>query len=174
MGYRGCGKSTIGRLISDRSGIELIDTDHLITLRAKKSIRDIFESEGEARFRDLESEVLEDAARWPGDRVLSTGGGIVLRGSNRSLLRLAGDVRVYLQADARTLFYRIESDPSTVETRPALTPLGGSIDEIQAMLQRRDPLYREVATHVLDARLDRNELVEAILKDSVPLPRMGG
>lgn len=164
LGYRGCGKTTVGRLLAGRTGVELIDTDHLISLRARKSIREIFEADGEARFRDLESAVLEDVARWPGSRVLSTGGGIVLRESNRNLLRACGNVRVYFEADARTLFDRIRSDPSTIESRPALTALGGSIEEIETMLQKRDPLYREVATHVLDARLNVDQLVESILK----------
>jgi len=164
LGYRGCGKTTVGRLLADRAGIELIDTDQLISMRTRKSIRDVFEMEGESRFRDLEAAVLEDAARWPGSRVLSTGGGIVLRESNRSLLRSCGKLRIYLQADAAVLWNRIQSDPTSNDNRPALTALGGSIEEIASMLQVRDPLYREVATHVLDARTDRIELMQAILK----------
>ncbi|HQY87655.1 MAG TPA: shikimate kinase [Tepidisphaeraceae bacterium] len=164
IGYRGSGKTTVGRKLADRAGVELIDTDEIVVRRAGKSIREIFESDGEVAFRDLESSVLEDAARWLENRVLSTGGGIVLRESNRNLLRLAGNIRIYLEADAQTLFARIHADPSTNESRPALTALGGSVEEVRSMLEKRDPLYREVSTHVLDARLDSDELVESILK----------
>jgi shikimate kinase len=151
LGARGSGKTTVGRIIASRLSIEFIDVDDLIVARAGKSIRDIFAQDGQPRFRDIEAEVLADALRWLGDRVISLGGGTVLRDENRDLLNRSSAYRYYLRADAETLHARIAADPRTVETRPALTAYAGSVEEVRQLLTIREPLYREVMTRELDA-----------------------
>jgi shikimate kinase len=84
--------------------------------------------------------------------VLATGGGVVLRETNRRLLQGAGLV-VWLTADADTLAARMQRDPNTADRRPALA--GGGMKEIEDILTQRDPLYREVANLVVST-VDRS------------------
>lgn len=150
LGYRGSGKTSVGRELALRLGIECVDTDDLIVLRAGMTIREIFERRGEPHFRDLEAGVLDDALRWLGDRVIATGGGIVLRERNRSLLERSGAHRVYLRGDPELLHERISGDAATTASRPALTNLGGSVEEVRQLLAQREPLYRAVMTAEID------------------------
>ena len=91
VGMPGCGKSTAGRLFAERTGRQFVDTDHEIVRAAGKSIPDIFAMDGEAAFRDLETKVL---AEWTkqSSLVIATGGGAVIRGENRRLMRQNGVV----------------------------------------------------------------------------------
>ena len=149
IGYRGSGKTSVGRRLAERRGFAFVDADAELVRRAGRSIRDIFEQQGEGAFRDLESAVLDDVLKLPA-AILSLGGGVILREANRKRLIESGLARVYLRADAQTLHDRIHADPATAANRPALTHLGGGVEEIQTLLAAREPLYREVATHELD------------------------
>ena len=149
IGYRGSGKTTVGRHLAGRLGLPFVDADEELVRDAGRSIKDIFASDGEAAFRDAEAAVLVALLAGPA-AVLSLGGGVVLREANRAALRSAGGTRVYLYADVDTLHARIHADPLTAANRPALTHLGGGVEEIRSLLAARDPLYRAVATHVLD------------------------
>jgi shikimate kinase len=164
LGYRGSGKTTVGLKLADRLWCEFVDTDQEIVRRAGKSIKDIFAQDGEALFRDLESQVLADVLKRESD-VISCGGGVVLRESNRELLRNSQHSRVYLRCEPEVLHKRIESDPTTAATRPALTSLGGGIEEIRTLMQQREPLYREVMTTELEVtNLDIDEVVVRVTK----------
>ena len=87
VGMPGSGKSTVGRHLAQRLGVPFIDLDHQLEQVLKTSIRQFFEAEGEARFRDIEAQVLAEVTARPGGMVLSTGGGAVLRPENRQVLR---------------------------------------------------------------------------------------
>ena len=91
VGLPGSGKTTVGRQLARRLAIPFVDSDHAIESRLGCSVREYFEREGEARFRDIESEVLNDLSRNHSG-VLSSGGGSVLRAENRQLLRERGHV----------------------------------------------------------------------------------
>ena len=147
IGYRGTGKSTVARILAHRLGWEWTDADVEIELLAGKSIKAIFEDDGEEAFRDLESAVAKELTQR-NPLVLALGGGAVLREENRKLLRAAGPV-VWLTATPETLAARIAADTSTSERRPNLTSHGG-ITEIIAMLDKRTPLYRDCASLVVD------------------------
>lgn len=161
IGYRGSGKSTVGPLLADRLGYACVDADTRLQRREGRTIKDIFDRDGEPAFRDLESELLKDLVA--GDRqVLALGGGVVLRRENRDVLRNAGFV-VWLAAEVDTLRERIEADAATATARPNLTASGGR-DEIVALLAQREPLYRACADLVLDTtHASPEELVEAII-----------
>src|SRR5262245_14443378 len=105
IGYRGSGKSAVARALSRRWNCACIDADEELERRAGKTIRQIFQDDGEADFRDRESAVLADLARRH-DVVVATGGGVVLRPENRKLLR-RGRV-VWLTAPAETLWRRMQ------------------------------------------------------------------
>ena len=89
VGLPGSGKTTVGRQLARRLAIPFVDSDHAIENRLGCSVREYFEREGEARFRDIESEVLNDLSQTHAG-VLSTGGGSVLRPENRQCLRERG------------------------------------------------------------------------------------
>jgi shikimate kinase len=141
IGPRGSGKTTIARLLAQRLGWEWVDADELLEARFGKSIRRIFEEEGEAGFRDKESAILADLCGRR-DCVVSTGGGVVVREANRMLLRASGWV-VWLTADADTLWRRLQDDDGSADRRPMLT-VGGRA-EIEHLLGVREPWYRECA-----------------------------
>jgi shikimate kinase len=148
IGYRGCGKTTIGRRLADRLWWPFIDTDDLVVKKAGKSIADIFEQHGEKRFRDLEAEAVKEVAKLQ-EHVISLGGGAILRQENIDVLRRNEHKIVYLRCEAGELYKRIMSDPNTAANRPNLTPVGG-IEEIRRLLAEREPLYRSAMTAELD------------------------
>jgi shikimate kinase len=147
VGYRGSGKTTVGRHLAERFGCAFCDTDEVIITRAGKTIAQIFAEGGEASFREMESEALSQVLGC-GRAVVGTGGGIILRPANRALMKVAGGV-VYLQCSPEELFRRIQQDGKSAANRPSLSKLGGSLDEVREILAAREPLYREVADHVV-------------------------
>lgn len=148
IGYRGAGKTTVGRLLAHRLGYAFVDTDPLIAERAGKSIAAIFAEDGESAFRELEAAVIAEAAARS-HTVLSAGGGAVLRHDNRRRLRARGTV-FWLAADAETLWERIRTDPETAIARPPLTEAGG-LEEVRRLLAKREPHYRRCAHYRIDA-----------------------
>jgi shikimate kinase len=142
IGFRGSGKSTVGRLLADRLGWTFLDADVELERRAGRTIAELFAAEGEAGFRDRESALLGELAGLR-EHVIATGGGVVLSPANRQRLRDSGHC-IWLTGDPTTLFQRLQGDASTRDRRPALTALPGP-DEVEQLLQAREPLYREVA-----------------------------
>jgi shikimate kinase len=142
IGYRGTGKSTVGRLLAARLGWGFIDADERLEAAAGKSIADVFVTEGEAGFRDRESAVLAEVCRLT-NHVVATGGGVVLRPQNRELLKAAGFV-AWLTATPEAIWERLQSDPTTAGRRPNLTARGG-VEEVRHLFAVREPFYREVA-----------------------------
>jgi shikimate kinase len=149
IGYRGSGKTTIGKKLADRLWLKFVDTDAMIIAAAGKTIREIFESAGEEKFRDLETQAVGDACGLA-DHVIALGGGAVLREENREIIKNSKLKRIYLRCDPQILFQRISSDPQTSANRPSLTHLGGNVEEIRKLLAVREPLYRQVMSSELD------------------------
>ncbi len=149
IGYRGCGKSTIGRKLADRLWQTFVDVDELIVRRAGKTIKRIFEEDGEPHFRDIESDVLREVLAAD-ETVIALGGGTVIREENRRLIQASRSKVIYLRCEVEVLHQRIHADDKTSETRPALTHLGGNLEEIQLKLAEREPLYRQVMTAEFD------------------------
>jgi shikimate kinase len=149
IGYRGTGKSTVGRLAAAQLDMQFVDADEELEHRAGRTIREIFASDGEAAFRDLEAAVIGDLLA--GDHlVIALGGGAVLRPDNRARIRAAHNRVVWLQAAAPTLNERINADAMTSQRRPNLTSAGG-LSEIERLLAIRAPLYRECAEFAVAA-----------------------
>jgi shikimate kinase len=165
VGYRGTGKTTVGRLLAQQLGWTFADCDDYIEAGAGKSITDIFASEGEVGFRDREAVVLRDL----GSReriVIATGGGAVLRPANREHLQSAGYV-AWLTARPETIWARLQLDPTTYARRPNLTSAGG-IEEVRTLLTAREPLYREIAHFTADADAPSPEAVVAAILTTWP------
>jgi shikimate kinase len=163
IGYRGSGKTTIGQKLADRLWQTLIDTDQLIVKRAGKSIKDIFQMEGESHFRDLETEAVKEAVKQQ-EVVISLGGGAVLREENRNAIKEAGHKVIYLRCEPETLHQRIQADAATSLMRPSLTQFSG-VEEIEKVLAEREPIYRSMMTGELDVtNLSLEEAVVYIVR----------
>lgn len=142
VGYRGTGKSTVGRLVAERLRWPFVDADVAFEARYARSIRTIFEELGEAAFRDREQALLAELTAEPG-RVIATGGGVVLREENRLALKRFGFV-VWLTAEPGVLASRLGRTSSAVHVRPPLTA-AGTLGEIAEVLRHRTPFYREAS-----------------------------
>lgn len=143
IGLPGSGKSTVGRQLARRIGIAFVDSDYLIEGRLGCSIREYFEREGEERFRDVESAILDEITK-DGACVLSTGGGAVLRPENRSVLHDRGHV-IYLRSSPEEVFRRLRHD----RNRPLLQ-VADPLQRLRDLYAVRDPLYRETAHFVIE------------------------
>src|SRR5947209_3702219 len=142
IGYRGCGKTTVGKRLADQLWQKFVDLDEVIVRKAGKSIKDIFEQDGEPNFREREAEALRELAQLH-DHIIGLGGGTLMREENRKVLKDAGHKLIYLRCEPEELLRRIESDPESARTRPRLTSMGG-IAEIRQLLDQREPVYRQV------------------------------
>jgi shikimate kinase len=149
IGYRGSGKTTVGRLLANQLGKPFIDGDDVIVKSAGKSIREIFLAGGEPEFRALEMRAVAELCAAD-DCVIAFGGGAVLREENRRAIAAAKHRIIYLRCEPRELLRRIQSDPATSDNRPSLTSLGGGMEEIETLLNQREPIYRAVMSAELD------------------------
>jgi shikimate kinase len=167
IGYRGTGKSTVAALLGDLLGVPWIDADAVLEARAGCPIAALVAGRGEAAFRDLESAVLRDLL--PGFAgVLATGGGVVLRPENRTLLRESGRPVAWLTAPAEVIRDRLAADPLTATRRPALAGRD-PLDEVAEACAIREPLYRETADMVFDTGQASPDAIAAAI-----LARLGG
>lgn len=152
----GTGKTVTGRILADRTGMELVDMDSIIEERTGRAISDIFATDGEAAFRSMERELAQELAQREG-LIISTGGGMVLNPDNLADFEQTGFV-VCLHASTATIFDRLEHDT----TRPLLS--GDKKAQIASILETRQPLYDAIAHQIDGDRLDPQQRAEEILK----------
>ena len=165
VGMMGSGKSTAGRPLSAALGYRFIDADETLERAAGCSIAEIFERDGEAAFRDLETAVLESIAPWH-SLVVATGGGVVTRPRNWGLLHQG--LVVWLDASEDLLLKRLRADPSP---RPLLTALDLE-DRMVRLLSERRRLYAEADLVISQANDESPQRVaERILEALPPLLR---
>lgn len=145
----GAGKSTVGRHLAARLQMPFVDSDRELESRTGVDIPTIFEYEGEEGFRRREAAVLEDLCARHGI-VLATGGGAVMRAENRERLQRCGLV-VYLRTPVALQLKRTSRD----RNRPLLQTEDPRA-RLEALLEVRDPLYREIAHLIVDT--DREHL----------------
>ena len=157
VGLPGSGKSTIGRQLARRLDWRFFDSDVVLERRIGCSIREFFEREGEAAFRELEQEVISELTQ-NGACVLSTGGGVVLRQTNRDNLQQRCQT-VYLHSAPEEVFRRLRND----KNRPLLQ-VADPLARLKELYAARDPLYREAARFVVETgRPSVSTLVSTIL-----------
>ncbi len=152
LGFMGSGKTTIARKLDS----DFVDMDALLEERLGMSIARFFEEKGEAAFRQLEEEVLADLLKT--DKVISTGGGIVISPRNRALLKQNPD-NIYLKADFETLYQRILADEDN--QRPLF--LKNSKEDLAVIFKERQAWYEEVASQIVDvSSLNPDEIIEEL------------
>ena len=152
LGFMGSGKTTIARGLDP----DFVDMDVVIEQGIGMPIADFFKAKGEAAFRKVESEILDDLLKT--DLVISTGGGVVVSSRNRELLKKNAD-NIYLKADFETLYQRIASDKEN--QRPLF--LKNSKEDLAAIFKERQAWYEEVASRVIDVtKLSPDEIIEEL------------
>lgn len=156
IGFRGTGKTTAGRLVAQNLGWEFIDADDYLEKKAGKTIRQIFQEGGEGLFRDLEEEVIQELSGME-NKVVAAGGGAVLREKNVENMKKNGPV-ILLEADAHTIYERLQKDPKSHTQRPNLTKLN-SFEEIVHLLEYRKPYYEKAADFRINTATIRPEEV---------------
>ena len=163
VGLPGAGKSTLGRQLARRLGKTFVDADAELERRLGVTIATIFEIEGEAAFRDREESALADLAALT-NIVLATGGGVVIRTSNRERLKANGTV-VYLHAPPATLRERTRRS----RHRPLLNTADPGARLVE-LYTARDALYREVAECVVESGRDEIARFARELDLALPSP----
>ncbi|QOY38781.2 shikimate kinase [Anaerobacillus isosaccharinicus] len=153
-GFMGAGKTTVGKLLSEQLKIPVIDTDLYIERIKNKKVSEIFQEDGEAKFRDLETESLQEICKQ-NQAIITTGGGIILREQNRQLMKQQGKV-IFLYCDIEETTRRLAKDNS----RPLFN---ADLEENKKRFEARLPLYRE-ADYVIDTT---SKTVEQIVEEIV-------
>ena len=152
----GTGKTTVGRIVAERLGRRLVDSDEQVEARTGRTVRQIFETDGEATFRREEAAALREALGAPEPCVVAAAGGVVLDPANRRLLREGGDTVVWLRARPETLVTRVADG----EHRPLLA------DDPRGALERLDAERRALYAEVADATVDVDgRSVDAVAAD---------
>ena len=146
VGLMGAGKSTVGRIVADRTGRRLIDTDDAIKNRTGKSVRGLWEEGGEAAYRALESAVVIDGLNEQAPVVIAAPGGVVLDPTVRDALKDA--FVVWLEVDPAILATRVRPD----DHRPLLGR--DPYDVLSTMAVERNELYRSVADAIVEVGPD--------------------
>jgi len=137
IGFMGAGKSSVARRLARMYGLMSVDTDAYIVRHEETEIKDIFSTKGEAAFRQIEHDVLQDIANLPDNMVVSCGGGIILRDDNREILR-EGGFTIHLVVDVDEASRRIADKTSR--------PLFNDLEEARARLASRMPFYKDAAS----------------------------
>ena len=159
VGMPGSGKSTVGRHLARRLDVAFIDLDHRLEQDLGMSIKVFFEEFGENAFRDREAALIAEVTAHHDDLIISTGGGAVLRDTNRAALRDHGGVVVYLRASPDEIFKRVRHDKG----RPLLQ-VQDPLQKLRDLYTVRDPLYRDCAHYVIETgRPTVNTLVNMIV-----------
>lgn len=156
-GYMGSGKTTVGIKLSYHFRIPFEDTDRLIEKRQEMTVSAIFEKYGEAAFRDMETELLQELVHSREQSVIALGGGTPMRPGNRELIKALGTV-VYLRIRPETIVKRLCGDT----TRPLLQGTDAA-SKVRAMLSERAPVYEAVSDIVIDVdNMEPQEIIDRI------------
>ena len=163
IGFMGCGKSSVGRRLAGLTGHRFVDTDDLVIQAENKSIPEIFAACGEEGFREIEGRVLTDLVGVAGI-ILATGGGAILRESNRAAMKNIGAV-AWLDADPDALFERA----SRSQRRPLLQTENPR-ETFDRLLASRREIYEQASDFRVDSTgLPHDEVAQSLLEQTMRL-----
>lgn len=161
MGYMGCGKSTVGKILHQKSMLPYTDLDAEIVKSAGSPINEIFSKKGEIYFRKLEHQILKEVLSNQHSAIISLGGGTPCYGNNLQLINLPGHNTFYLKASAETLLDRLQKDPGT---RPLLahSTLEKQIELINKHLFERNFFYTQAKYVIVTDNKEPEEIAAEI------------
>jgi len=162
IGYRCTGKTTIGRILAEKLGWELLDTDTLVQQRAGKSIKEIVADGGWPAFRTLEAAVVREVCLGGERRIISFGGGTILPEANLAAAQQCGKI-ILLRAAAETIWQRMQSDHKTAGERPSLTDKDGFAEVVHLLEERRKPYEAAADFAISTDRMGPDEIAGRIL-----------
>jgi shikimate kinase len=156
IGMMGSGKSTVGQILAQKLNYRFLDTDVLIEKVANQTINDIFTNQGEATFRDLETQVLAGVSSYTRSAI-ATGGGIILRTKNWSYLHHG--LIVWLDTSVEVLIERLATD----DTRPLLKYTNPA-QKLHSLLEERRSLYAQADLHIVTGSETPEDIAHRIIK----------
>jgi len=156
IGMPGSGKSTIGKLLSEKINYDFIDTDKLIEIKEKLSVQEIFSLKGEAYFRSCEKEIIKELEN-ESRKVISTGGGMPVYFDNLSKLKDSGIV-IYLRVPTEEIYNRTKEE----EGRPLLKQ--NSLEKLENLLNQRQHYYLKADLIIDNYMLTKEEICEIIIE----------
>ncbi|MCA5012839.1 MULTISPECIES: shikimate kinase [unclassified Enterococcus] len=142
IGFMGSGKTTVGKLLAEKTGMQHVDFDEQLVIELGMTIQEYFDLYGEKAFRDQETKLLKRYIDH--EQIISTGGGIVLKPENRQLLKQLAPV-IYLKTEPETFLSRLKEDQENV--RPLI--ISKTAEEIQEIFEPRIPFYEESASLII-------------------------
>ena len=157
IGPMASGKSVVGKKLSKRMGLNFFDTDEQIEQKSGVTISWIFDVEGEEKFRDRESEILSTVIKED-NCVISTGGGIVLREENRSLLKKG--TGIYLKTSIQSQLERTMND----KERPLLQNIDNKEEALREIAKLRNPIYESCCEITIEETNSPNDAVDKIVE----------
>ena len=155
-GFMGTGKSSVGKMLAQKTGYVFCDLDAIIVGQAGMSINEIFAKHGEAYFRELEANAVKQISSAD-KQVVATGGGAVIREDNRMLLRKSGII-VNLEASVEEIFSRLINDSE----RPLLTDRK-SVEKLAELLEQREQYYADADIRIDTTGRKVEDVVQEIL-----------
>lgn len=163
MGYMGAGKTTIGRMLAEKSGRIFCDMDREIEEREGRSVSRIFAEDGEAYFRRLETALLEELLQKK-NHIIALGGGTAIQPANAKMLLEASARVIWLDVSPETVYERLKEDHS----RPLLEEAGTEKEKkqlIARMMEERRPFYQRVASEREDvSQMSAEEMTEKLMR----------
>ena len=157
IGPMASGKSVVGKKLSKRMGLNFFDTDEQIEQKAGVTISWIFDVEGEEKFRDRESEILNTIIKED-NCIISTGGGIVLREENRALLKKG--TGIYLKTSIQSQLERTMNDKG----RPLLQNIDNKEEALREIAKLRNPIYESCSEITIEETNSPNDAVDKIVE----------
>ena len=163
IGYRCCGKTLVGKLLSEKTGKVFLDTDILLEKGEGSAIAQIVEKKGWDEFRKLEASYLKVSIKKDIYSIISTGGGIIENEENILEMQKSGKV-IWLRASVETIMDRLEKDCKTKSLRPSLTN-EDTIKEVSSVLGRREALYEKASDFSMETDcMEPDKIAEEIIK----------
>ena len=159
IGYMGTGKTSVGKLLSERLNLPLLEMDEILSERFGMTINEIFDAFGEAAFRSAESDLLLEISTLENPSVVSCGGGVVLNDKNQEILRESG-ITVLLQAKPQEIYNRLKNN----NDRPLISG-SNKLEKISKIYEERLPIYEEAAEIIIDTD---NKTPEEIVDELSP------